>query len=70
MRSPLLSNSPHGALRLVVGSAAATRGYDATESGLVASRLIGAPNIVADGGLCSTVRDLARLPGALAGGTS
>ena len=53
---------------LVFGSAPATRGYDATKSGLVASRLIGAPNIVADGGLCSTVRDLARLPGALAGG--
>jgi CubicO group peptidase (beta-lactamase class C family) len=52
----------------VFGSAAATRGYDVTESGLVASRLIGAPNIVADGGLCSTVGDLARLPAALARG--
>ncbi len=52
----------------VFGSAAATRGYDATEKGLVASRLIGAPNIVADGGLCSTVGDLARLPAALARG--
>jgi CubicO group peptidase (beta-lactamase class C family) len=53
---------------LVFGSPAATRGYDAKDSGLVASRLIGAPNIVADGGLCSTVGDLSRLPTALARG--
>jgi CubicO group peptidase (beta-lactamase class C family) len=53
---------------MVFGSAPATRGYDATESGLAAGRLIGAPNIVADGGLCSTVSDLARLPDALARG--
>jgi CubicO group peptidase (beta-lactamase class C family) len=49
----------------VFGSAAATRGYEYTESGLVPSRLIGAPNIVADGGLCSSVADLARLPATL-----
>jgi CubicO group peptidase (beta-lactamase class C family) len=52
----------------VFGTAPATRGYDVTESGLTPGRLIGAPNIVADGGLCSTVRDLARLPAALARG--
>lgn len=52
----------------VFGSAPATRGYGVAESGLVANRLFGAPNIVADGGLCSTVGDLARLPAALARG--
>jgi CubicO group peptidase (beta-lactamase class C family) len=57
-----------GPCDLLFGSAPATRGYDVAESGLVASRLIGAPNIVADGGLCSTVGDLARLPTALESG--
>lgn len=52
----------------VFGSAPATRGYGVEESELVANRLFGAPNIVADGGLCSTVGDLARLPAALARG--
>jgi CubicO group peptidase (beta-lactamase class C family) len=52
----------------VFGSAAATSGYDASGSGIVPGRLMGAPNIVADGGLCSTVGDLVRLPAMLESG--
>lgn len=40
-------------------------GYEAAGDSLVPSRLYGLPGLIGDGGLCSTVADLARLPGAL-----
>lgn len=46
-----------------------TPGYDVADGKLVPSRLYHEPNVRYDGGLCSTVGDLAKLPAALARGT-
>jgi CubicO group peptidase (beta-lactamase class C family) len=44
------------------------RGYEVSDGALVPGRLYLLPDLVGDGGVCSTVTDLARLPGALLDG--
>jgi CubicO group peptidase (beta-lactamase class C family) len=46
-----------------------TRGYDVADGKLVPSRMYYEPNVRFDGGMCSTVSDLAKLPAALGRGT-
>jgi len=46
-----------------------TRGYDVADGKLVPSTLYYEPNVRYDGGLCSTVGDLAKLPAAMGRGT-
>lgn len=46
-----------------------SRGYEASGDSLVPGRLYALPGLMGDGGLCSTVGDLARLPGALRRGS-